>query len=329
MKAILHGAYGPASLLEHADIAKPLPGPGQVLIRILATTVSSGDCNVRNLTFIPPSMRPIARLMFGIKRPWKKKILGTELAGVVEAVGNEVTMFSPGQRVVASTGALGGGHAQYVCLPEKGALTTIPDEMTFEEAAALPFGSTVALAFLRDLGKIAAGDELLILGASGSVGTAAIQLAKHFGATVTAVCGPTNTQLVRELGADAVIDYTREDFTGSGKKYDLILDTVAATSFKHARLALKDQGTYLQCVMSLADMFLRNPWSAISGSRKSKGAVVMEDKVRLESVIKLAAEGHLRPVIDRIYPLEQISEAFDYVEKRHKKGNVVIRVEHS
>jgi len=181
VKAILHTQYGTSDLLELKEIDKPVPRDNEVLIKIHATTVSTGDCNVRNFTFVTKSMRPIAKLMFGIGRPWKERVLGTELAGEVESVGKEVKRFKTGDRIVASTGMAGGGHAEYACLPETGALAIMPESLSWEEAVAIPFGANTALYFLRDLGRIQAGHELLVLGASGSIGSAAVQLAKHFG----------------------------------------------------------------------------------------------------------------------------------------------------
>src|SRR6266850_4068538 len=219
MKAILHTQYGPPDLLQFKEVDKPAPKDNEVLVRIHATTVSTGDCNMRNFTFVTKSMLPMAKLMFGIGKPWKARILGTELAGEVEGVGKDVKRFKRGDRVVASTGMAGGGHAQYACLPEKGAVALKPDSLSWEEAVAIPFGANTALYYLRDVGKIRAGQEVLIIGASGAIGSAGVQLAKHFGATVTAVCSGGNVEMVRSLGADKVIDYTRDDFTKNGNTY--------------------------------------------------------------------------------------------------------------
>src|SRR6476646_746936 len=254
LKAILHTQYGPPDLLQLKEVETPTPKANQVLIAIHATTVSTGDCNVRNFTFFTKSMRPIAKLMFGIGKPWKERVLGTELAGEVEGVGKDVKRFKTGDRVVASTGMAGGGHAQYACLPEKGALAIKPDSLTWEEAVAIPFGANTALYYLRDLGKIHAGQELLIIGASGAIGSAGVQLAKHFGATVTAVCSGANVELVRALGADAVIDYTKEDFTRNGNTYDLIFDIVGATTFDLCQNSMKPRGIFLQNIMGLTDL---------------------------------------------------------------------------
>jgi NADPH:quinone reductase-like Zn-dependent oxidoreductase len=328
VKAILHTQYGPPDLLQLKEIDKPTPRDNEVLIAIHATTVSTGDCNVRNFTFVTKSMRPIAKFMFGIGKPWKERVLGTDLAGVVESVGKDVKKFKAGDRVVASTGMAGGGHAQYACLPEKGALAIKPDSLSWEEVVAIPFGANTALYFLRDLGNIQTGQEVLIIGASGSIGSAGVQLAKHFGATVTAVCSGTNVEMVKSLGADKVIDYTKEDFTKNGRTYNLIFDIVGATTFGHCQSSLKPGGVFLQNIMGLTDL-VRILWTSITGNKKLKGGVAMENLGRMNFIIALAAAGKLKAVIDRGYPIEQITEAFKYVEQGHKKGNVVITVAHS
>jgi len=328
MKAILHTQYGSADLLRLEEVEKPVPKDNGVLIAIRATTVSTGDCNVRNFTFVTKSMLPIAKLMFGIGKPWKARVLGTELTGEVEAVGLGVKRFKRGDRVVASTGMAGGGHAQYACLPETGALAIKSDSLSWEEAVAIPFGANTALYFLRDLGKIQAGQQVLIIGASGSIGSAAVQLAKHFGATVTAVCSGANVDMVRSLGADRVIDYTKDDFTQNTETYDLIFDIVGATTFDRCQNSLKPQGVFLQNIIGLTDIG-RILWTSIKGGKKLKGGVAMENAARMNFIAELAATGQLKPVIDRSYPLERIAEAFAYVEQGHKKGNVVITVAHS
>jgi len=325
LKAVLHTHYGSPDLLELRDVDKPVPKANEVLIAIHATSVSTGDCNVRNFTFVTKSMRPIAKLMFGIGKPWKARILGTELAGEVAGAGQDVTRFKAGDRVVASTGMAGGGHAQYACVSEDGAVVIKPDSLSWEEAVAIPFGANTALYFLRDLGKIQAGQELLIIGASGAIGSAGVQLAKHFGAKVTGVCSGANAELVKSLGADSVIDYTREDFTKNGKTYDLIFDVVGATTFDRCQDSLKPDGVFLQNIMELTDV-ARVLWTAIASRKKIKGGVAINNLKRMSFIAELAAAGTLRPVIDRSYPLERIAEAFKHVERGHKKGNVVITV---
>jgi NADPH:quinone reductase-like Zn-dependent oxidoreductase len=306
-------------------VDKPTPKDNEVLIAIHATTVSTGDCNIRNFTFVTKSMRPIAKLMFGIRKPWKARILGTELAGEVEGAGQRVTRFKIGDRVVASTGMAGGGHAQYACLPETGAVVIKPDSLSWEEAVAIPFGANTALFFLRGLGKIQAGQDVVIIGASGAIGTAAVQLAKHFGATVTGVCSGGNAELVKSLGADTAIDYTKEDFTKNGTTYDLIFDVVGATTFDRCRSSLKPDGVFLQNIMKLSDV-VRVLWTSMTGSKKIKGGVAIGNQKNMRLIAELAAAGTLKPVIDRSYLLEQTAEAFKHVEQGHKRGNVVITV---
>ena len=327
MKAILHTQYGAPDLLQLTEVDKPAPKDSEVLIAIHATTVSTADCNMRNFTFVTRSMLPFAKLMFGIGKPWKARVLGTELAGEVVSAGKDVKRFKKGDRVVASTGMAGGGHAQYACLPEKGALALKSDSLSWEEAVAIPFGANTALYFLRDLGKVQAGQELLIIGASGSIGSAGVQLAKHFGATVTAVCSSGNVEMVKSLGADKVIDYTKEDFAQNGHNYDLIFDIVGATTFERCQRSLKPHGVFLQNIMGLTDI-VRIVWTSIAGGKKLKGGVAMENPERMNFIAELAATGKLKPVIDRSFPLERIAEAFKYVEQGHKKGNVVITVAH-
>jgi NADPH:quinone reductase-like Zn-dependent oxidoreductase len=327
LKAILHTQYGPADRLQLEEVETPTPKDNEVLIAIHATTVSTGDCNVRNFTFVTKSMLPIAKLMFGIKKPWKARVLGTELAGEVERTGKDVTRFKTGDRVVASTGAAGGGHAQYACLPETGAVAIKPDSLSWEEAVAIPFGANTALYFLRDLGRIRAGQDLLIIGASGAIGSAGVQLAKHFGARVTGVCSAANVQLVKALGADSVIDYTREEFTKSGNTYNLIFDVVGATRFDRCQSSLKPDGVFLQNIMELSDI-VRVLWTSMTGGKKIKGGVAIGNMANMGLITALAEAGTLRPVIDRSVPLERIAEAFKYVEQGHKKGSVVITVTH-
>jgi NADPH:quinone reductase-like Zn-dependent oxidoreductase len=241
--------------------------------------------------------------------------------------GKDVTRFKVGDRVFGSTGMAGGGHAQYACLPEKGALAIKPDSLSWEEAVAIPFGANTAFYYLRDLGKIQAGHKLLIIGASGSIGSAGVQVAKHFGATVTAVCSGANVELVKSLGADKVIDYTKEDFTNNAETYDLIFDVVGATTFDHCQTSLKPEGIFLTCIMGLTDM-LRALWTSVTGGKKMRGGVAINNLERMTFIAELAAGGKLKSVIDRSYPLEQIAEAFKHVERGHKKGSVVITAAH-
>ena len=328
MKAILHTRYGPPDVLQFTEVDKPTPKDNEILVAIRATTVSTGDCKHGQFYVRDPVDAPLARLMFGIRKPWKARVLGTELAGEVESAGKDVKKFKKGDRIVASTGMAGGGHAQYACLPEAGALALKSDSLNWEEAVAIPFGANTALYFLRDLAKIQAGQEILIIGASGSIGSAGVQLAKQFGATVTAVCSGANVDMVKSLGADRAIDYTKEDFTARTDTYNVIFDIVGATSFRRCRHALKPHGVFLQNIMGLAGL-VGILWTSIAGGKKLKGGVAMENPTRMSFIADLVAAGKLKPVVDRSFPLENIAEAFRYVEQGHKKGNVVITVTHS
>jgi NADPH:quinone reductase-like Zn-dependent oxidoreductase len=282
---------------------------------------------MRNFTFVTKSMLPMAKLMFGIGKPWKERILGTELAGEIVEAGQDVTRFKVGDQVFGSTGMTGGGHAQYACLQENAALAIKPASLHWEEAVAIPFGANTALHYLRDLGKLQAGHRVLIVGASGSIGSAGVQLAKHFGATVTAVCSGANVELVKSLGADKVIDYTKEDFTKNAETYDLIFDVVGSTTFDRCQDSLASKGIFLACIMGLTDM-LRALWPSGTGGKRIRGGVAINNMERMTLIAELAAGGTLKPVIDRSYPLEQIAQAYKHVERGHKKGNVVIAVEH-
>jgi NADPH:quinone reductase-like Zn-dependent oxidoreductase len=283
---------------------------------------------MRNFTFVSRSMLPMAKLMFGIGKPWKERILGTELAGEVVGAGKDVTRFRVGDRVFGSTGMAAGGHAQYACLAERAALAIKPDSLSWEDAVAIPFGANTALHYLRDLGKIQAGHKVLIIGASGSIGSAGVQLAKHFGTTVTAVCSGANVDLVKSLGADKAIDYTKEDFTKNAETYDLIFDVVGATTFDQCQNSLKPTGIFLPCIMGLTDV-LRVLWTSFAAGKKMRGGVAINNLERMTFIAELAAAGKLRPVIDRTYSLEKIADAFRHVERGHKKGNVVVTVDHN
>jgi NADPH:quinone reductase-like Zn-dependent oxidoreductase len=324
MKAIVYERYGPPDVLELREIAKPTPKDNEVLIKVHATTVTSGDWRVRSLD-LPVGFGLISRLVFGISKP-RQPILGTELAGEVEAVGKDVSKFKAGDQVFATSGASMGCYAQYKCMAEDGAVALKPANLSYDEAAAISFGGTTALDFFRR-GKLKSGEKVLINGASGGVGTAAVQLAKHFGADVTGVCSTANVDLVRSLGANRVIDYTKEDFTKNGEAYDIIVDTVGTAPFSRSKDSLKEGGRLLQVLGSLPDM-LQIPWASMTSSKKVIAGPASERVEDLRLLAQLAEVGEFKPVIDRRYPFEQIVEAHRYVDTGRKKGNVVITVKH-
>jgi len=305
MKAIVYTEYGPPDVLQLKEVAKPTPKDNEVLIRTHATTVTSGDWRARSLD-VPVGFGLISRLVFGILRP-RQPILGTELAGDVESVGKDVNKFRVGDQVFASSGAGMGCHAEYKCMPEDGAVVLKPANLTYDEAAAIPFGGTTALDFFRRA-KLQNGERVLVNGASGGVGTAAVQLAKHFGADVTGVCSTTNVELVKSLGASHVIDYTKEDFTENGEGYDIIVDTVGTAPFSRSKRSLKERGRLLLVLGGLPDI-LWMPWVSMTSSKKIIAGPATARVEDLRFLAELAEGGEFRPVIDRRYPLEQIAEA--------------------
>jgi len=331
MKAIVCTKYGSPDVLQLKEVERPTPKENEVRIRVYATTVTAVDCAMRRFNKFPLWLWLPVRIGIGITGP-RKKILGHELSGKIEAVGKDVKLFGKGDRVFASTGHSYGAHAEYKCLPEDGVLAIKPANMTYEEAAAVPVGGGTALHFLGKT-NIQSGQKVLINGASGSVGSYAVQLAKYFGAEVTGVCSTTNLELVKSLGADKVIDYTQEDFTKTGLTYDIIFDAVGKSSFSRCKSSLKPGGIYLTTIPSLGVM-LQMLWTSKFGRKKAifaaSGFAPSSEKTKNLIFLKELIEAEkIKPVIDRRYPLEQIAEAHRYVEKGHKKGNVVITLDHN
>lgn len=330
MKAIVWTEYGPPDVLQLQELAKPIPKEDEVLIRIYATTVTAGDCEQRGLKLPFWHALPM-RAYVGLKRPERITILGMELAGEIEAVGQDVKRFRKGDQVFAATGFAGmGACAEYICLPEEpegGALACKPANMTYEEAAAVPVGGLEALCLLRQ-GNAQSGQKVLINGAGGTIGTFAVQLAKYFGAEVTAVDSTGKLDTLRTIGADQVIDYTQGDFTQSGETYDFILDVVSKGSFSGSTRSLKPNGRYLIANPGPSQM-IRGRWTSKTSSKKVIFGAASHKNEDLIFLKELIEAGKIRSIIDRRYPLEQTAEAHRYVETGHKKGNVVITVEHS
>ena len=328
MRAFTYDRYGPPEVLKLQDVPKPAPGDHEVLVRIRATTVTAGDWRVRSLD-LPPGFKLLAHLALGFSRP-RQPVLGTELSGEIEAIGKAVTRFQVGDPVFGFTGMRMGCHAEYRCLPEEGygrkdeAVARKPANLDHGEAAALSFGGTTALSFLRKAG-LRAGEKVLVVGASGGVGTAAVQLARHLGAHVTGVCSTANLDLVRSIGAERVIDYTREDFTRNGERYDVIVDTAGTAPFRRCEGSLADRGRLLVVLGSLPEL-LRAPWVSLTTRKKVIGGTASWGVEDLRFLASLAEAGHYRPVIDRRYRFEEMVEAHRHVDAGHKRGNVVVTV---
>lgn len=319
MKAVVYERYGPPDVLTLREVAKPMPKDNEIAVRIRATTVSAGDCRMRRADPFA------ARLFNGLAKPVRIRTLGFELAGEVESIGKKVTRFKVGDPIFASCGIGFGAYAEYRCLPEDGVIAVKPSNLDYGEAAAVPIGGGTALRFLR-AGNVQAGQRILIFGASGSVGTYAVQLARIFGAEVTAVCSTANLDLVKGLGAKTVVDYTTTDFAELGERYDLIFDTVGKSKLDSCIRSLRPGGSYLSAFsLGLSAMKSRVRLSMSDGKkyRAPSGGEKTEDLLFLQALLET---GELRPVIDRCYPLEQIVEAHRYVDAGHKKGNVVIHI---
>ena len=319
MKAIVYTKYGSPEVLTLKDIEKPTPKDNEILVKVKATAVNSGDWRLRKAD-------PYAvRLFFGLIKP-KINILGGVLSGEIEAVGKDVKRFKVGDQVFGSSALSSGfgAYAAYKCLSEDAVLALKPMNITHTEAAVIPFGAITALHFIKKAG-IMPGQKVLIYGASGAVGSAAVQLAKHFGAHVTGVCSTVNMDLVKSLGADKVIDYTKEDFTKNEERYDVIFETVNKASFSHVLQSLTKKGILILSAAGMSEM-IRGVWTSMTHSQKVLTGVNSESAEDMVFLKELIEAGKLKPVIDRTYSLEQMAEAHAYVEKGHKRGNVAIEV---
>jgi len=327
MKAVIWTAYGPPDVLQLQEVDKPIPKDNEVLVKIRAATVTAGDCEQRSLK-LPFLFSFPMRLYVGFKKPTRITTLGMDLAGTIELVGQDVTQFNKGDKVFAATSFENmGTYAEFICLPEEpkeGALLIMPTNVTYEEAAGVPTGGIEALHFLRK-GNIQSGEKILINGAGGTIGTFAVQLAKYFEAEVTAVDSTRKLDMLRSIGADKVIDYTKEDIIKSGETYDVIFDVVGKSSFSRSIKSLEKKGRYIIANPRLSQM-IRGLWTSLLGKKK---VILGSPKVRAKDLFflkELIEAGKLKSVIDRSFPLEQIVEAHRYVETGHKKGNVVITI---
>lgn len=323
MKAIIWKRYGPPEVLEMGEVEKPAPKDNEVLIRIHASTVTAGDSELRNLDF-PVYFKLPLRIWIGIMKPRPNTIPGTELAGEIEAVGQDVRLLSEGDQVFGSAGLRLGANAEYICLPEEGAVIKKPANMNYDEAATVPFGGREALHFLR-LGDLQNGQRILINGAGGSIGTFTVQLAKNIGAEVTAVDSTEKLDMLRSIGADHVVDYTREDYTRNGEIYDVIFDVVGKMSFSRSKGSLKHDGIYLLANPSPSQLVL-GLWTRMTSGQKVIMQTASGSIEDLATLRELVEAGKLVTVIDKTYPLEQVPDAHRYVDTGRKKGNVVITV---
>jgi NADPH:quinone reductase-like Zn-dependent oxidoreductase len=333
MKAAVYTEYGPPEVLKLEEVEKPTPSENEILIRNHATSVNYGDLSARNFKAITPQQfnMPfpfwlISKFYFGLRKP-KISILGSEFAGVIEAVGQDVKRFKKGDQVFGYPGQDMGAYADYLCLPEDGVVAIKPTNMTYEEAAVIPMGAIMALYLLREQGNIQPGHKVLINGASGGIGSAAVQLAKnHFGAEVTGVCSTPRLDFVKALGADHVIDYTKEDFTHSGETYDLIFDILGKSSFSRVKNSLKPNGRYLLASFKMRQL-VQMLWTSVAGNQKVICAIAPGSTEDLISVKELIEAGKIKAIVDKRYPLEQAAAAHKYVEDGLKKGHVVITLE--
>lgn len=317
MKAIIYTKYGAPEVLQLIDIDKPVPKNNEVLIRVYATTVTAADCMMRT------GEPKWGRVILGIGKP-KRKVLGLEYSGIIESTGKNVSRFKVGDEVFGFTGFKLGAHAEYLCVPENKSIDFKPDNLNHNQAASIVDGSTTSYFFLKKLINIKKEDKVLIIGASGSIGTAAVQIANFIGAEVTGVCSTKNIELVKTLGSDKVIDYTKEDFTKASAKYDIIFDTVGKSSFSKCKRSLNKNGYYLPTTGLINNWFML--WTSIKGGKKVKTGMSVNKNEALLFIKNLIENEQLKPVIDKTFTLENIEDAHRYVDTGHKKGNVVITV---
>ena len=330
MKAIVCTKYGTPDVLQLKEVAKPTPKDNEVLIRVSATSVNFGDLMARNFQAVSPRefnmpflVWLLAKISFGLNQP-KISIPGSEFAGEIESIGKNVKRFKPGDQVFGFSSQIFGAYAEYLCLPEDGVLTIKPKNLTYEEAAVVPYGAIMALNLLRKA-NIRPGQKVLVNGASGGIGSAAVQIAKSFGAEVTGVCGTPRLEFVKSLGTDQVVDYTKEDFTRNGETYDLIFDILGKGSFSRVKNSLKPNGILL-CASFKMKQLVQMLWTSLVGGRKVICAIAPGSTEDLISVKELIEAGKIKAIIDRCYSLEQTAEAHRYVETGHKKANVVITI---
>jgi NADPH:quinone reductase-like Zn-dependent oxidoreductase len=315
MKAAVYREYGPPEVVRIEEVPKPTAGDGEVVVRIVASTLCTADWRLRR-----PSPAPMGWAFNGFRRPKKIQVLGMEFAGTVDAVGRGVTAFKGGERVFGASWRFG-SHAEYACFAER-SLALIPEGVGFAEAAAIPYGGLTALHFLK-LAGIKAGHNVLVRGAAGCVGSAAVQIARHFGARVTGICSTANVELVRSIGAEAVVDYTHEDFTRAGRIYDIVQDTVGGFGYRRARRVLKRGGVFIDTAPGLASLFV-GPWLRMTGRGRVIGTLTKGGREQLEFLAALVAQRAFKPVIERRYRLSEIVAAHRHAEAGHKKGNLII-----
>jgi len=318
MKAMVYKKYGSPTVFEPCELEKPVPKPNEILVKVEATTVTTADCMMRRGDTL------LSRLILGFTKPKKRyQVLGTEFSGVIEAVGSKANLFKPGDEIYAFRGFGAGCYAEYKCMKESGSIALKPSNMSFSEAASVVDGATTALFFLKEKANIQKGQKVLINGASGSIGTFAVQLAKYFGAEVTGVCSTKNIELVKSLGADKVVDYTQSDFTKTGDSYDIIFDTVSKSSFSDCKNSLNYGGKYIVTVISFKRLVL-SVLTKLCKKRKVIFAMSVNKTNALNFIKTLIENGEIKSIIDKNYSINHLSVAHEYVEQGHKRGNVVV-----